>query len=267
MAYKDYSNEYYDISEKILELSDELSEEIVLTNIADQLSGKLEIFTEKTNYVSLFRRKYTEITSDVTFYDKEYVRTALEKVTTLVGDLMKMRYGISLGNDLDFYFPDDYLKDMETLYEFFYIRHFENLREYFYTQLQQNRWKFIENYSAQLQNDTHSKDIFVIGGKKKFVNNDDLVIVHFMNEIIDDIIAGSNSAYVLFDSMIALDPFEEFSARAGELLMDYGKGIIFEGDTLCYEKYMSVLKESQTRIELRNALLMRYLENVEIEEI
>ena len=79
MAYKDYSNEYYDISEKILELSDELSEEIVLTNIADQLSGKLEIFTEKTNYVSLFRRKYTEITSDVTFYDKEYVRNALEK--------------------------------------------------------------------------------------------------------------------------------------------------------------------------------------------
>ena len=68
-----------------------------------------------------------------------------------------------------------------------------------------------------MQNDTHSKDIFVVGGKKKFVNNDDLVIVHFMNEIIDDIIAGSNSAYVLFDSMIALDPFEEFSARAGEL--------------------------------------------------
>ena len=65
--------------------------------------------------------------------------THLKKVTTLVGDLMKMRYGISLGNDLDFYFPDDYLKDMETLYEFFYIRHFENLREYFYTQLQQNR--------------------------------------------------------------------------------------------------------------------------------
>jgi hypothetical protein len=116
-----------------------LSEEIVLTNIEDQLTEKLEIFTQKTNYISLFRRKYTEITSDVTFYDKEYVRMALEKVTTLVGSLIKTRYGVSLGNDLDFYFPDDYLKDMETLYEFFFIRHFDNLKDYFYTQLQQNK--------------------------------------------------------------------------------------------------------------------------------
>jgi hypothetical protein len=118
-----------------------------------------------------------------------------------------------------------------------------------------------------LQNETHSKDVFVIGGKKKFTDNNDLAIIHFIDEIISDIISGSNSAYVLFDSIISLDPFEEFNARAGELLMDYGKGIIFEGDTLCYEKYMSALKEGQTRIELRNSLLMKYLEDVEIEEI
>lgn len=139
MAYKDYKGEYYDISEKILELSDELSEEIVLTNIKDQLDGKLDIFTTKKNYVSLFRKKYTEITSDITFYDKDYIKGALTRVTLLVGDLLKERYGVKLGNDLDFYFPDDYLKDMETLYEFFFIRHFDNIKDYFYTQLQVNR--------------------------------------------------------------------------------------------------------------------------------
>jgi len=139
MAYKDYKDEYYDISEKILELSDELSEEIVLSNIGDQLDGKLEIFTDKMNYLSLFRKKYTEITTEAAFYDREYVRMALERVTTMVGGLLKARYGISLGNELDFYFPDNYLKDMETLYEFFFIRHFDNLKDYFFTQLQHNR--------------------------------------------------------------------------------------------------------------------------------
>jgi hypothetical protein len=139
MAYKEYKDEYYDISEKIMELSDELSEEIILSNIAEQLEGKMDIFTEKMNYVSLFREKYSEITSDTVFYDKEYIRGALTRVTVLVGGLLKGRYGVSLGNDLDFYFPDDYLKDMETIYEFFFIRHFENLKDYFFTQLQQNR--------------------------------------------------------------------------------------------------------------------------------
>jgi len=82
MAYKDYKDEYYDISQKILELSDALSEEIILTNIEDQLTGEMDIFVDKMNYLTLFRTKYTEITSETTFYDKAYVRDALTKVTT-----------------------------------------------------------------------------------------------------------------------------------------------------------------------------------------
>lgn len=266
MAYKEFKDEYYDISQKILELSDELSEEIVLTNIKDQLTGDMDIFIDKKNYLSLFRTKYTEITSETTFYDKEYVRSALTAVTDLVGGLMKARYGISLGNDLDFYFPDDYLKDMETLYEFFFARHFENLSNYFYTELIQNRNMLVKRYENAIQSDAHSKDVFVVSSKKKFKNNDDIVIIHFIDEIIDDIMVSVESAYVLFDSIIASDPFEEFNARAGELLLDYGKGFIFEGDRKCYELYMLPLKERNIRIELRNKLLMKYLETVEVEE-
>lgn len=118
-----------------------------------------------------------------------------------------------------------------------------------------------------MQEETHSKDVFVINAKKKFVDSGDITIIHFMNEIIDDIAASSNSAYVLFDSIVNLDPYEEFNARAGELLLDYGKGISFDGDTLCYAKYMEPLKDSQIKTELRNSILMRYLEETKVEEL
>jgi len=266
MAYLNRDEEYFDISEKILELSDELAEEIILTNIGDQLSSKLDLFTEKINYLTLFRRKYTEITSQNTFYDKVYVKETLTRVTDLVKDSILKRYGISLGTDLDFYFPDNYLKDMETLYEFFFIRHFENLVTYFNTELIKNHSNIVKRYEKLIQEDTHNKDIFVIQAKKKFKNIEDVIVLHFLNEIIDDIRDSMNSAYVLFDSIIATDPYEEFNVRASELLMNYGNGFIFEGDTKCYQMYMAPLKDQEVRNELRNAILMKYLETTEIEE-
>jgi hypothetical protein len=122
-----FEQEYFDISEKILKLSDELAEDIILTNIKDQLESKLDLFTDKLNYVTLFREKYSYITPENTFYDKNYIRTALLKVTELVSKLLESKYGVKLGTDLDYVFPDEYLKDMETMYEFFFIRHFKNL--------------------------------------------------------------------------------------------------------------------------------------------
>jgi hypothetical protein len=122
-----FEQEYFDISEKILKLSDELAEDIILTNIKDQLENKLDLFTDKLNYVTLFREKYSYITPENTFYDKNYIRTALLKVTELVSKLLESKYGVKLGTDLDYVFPDEYLKDMETMYEFFFIRHFKNL--------------------------------------------------------------------------------------------------------------------------------------------
>jgi len=266
MAYSDRDEEYFDISEKILELSDELAEEIILTNIEDQLSSKLDLFTEKINYLSLFRKKYTEITSQQTFYDKNYVKEALIRVTSLVKEAVLKRYGISLGTDLDFYFPDNYLRDMETLYEFFFIRHFENLVLYFNTELRKNRSNIIKRYEKVIQEEEHSKDIFVMQAKKKFKRLEDVTILHFLNEIIDDIKDSTRSAYILFDTIINTDPFEEFNAKALELLINYGNGFIFEGDSKCYDYYMAPLKDQEVKNELRNAILMSYLETVEIEE-
>ena len=43
--------EYYDTADRILRLSDELSEDIVLENISEQLNSKLTDQIDKINYV------------------------------------------------------------------------------------------------------------------------------------------------------------------------------------------------------------------------
>jgi hypothetical protein len=258
--------EYFDISEKIMRLSDELAEDIVLTNIGDQMEGPMDLFTDKINYVTLFRNKYSFVTPDNAFYDKNYIRTALIKVTDLVSRLLTQKYGVSLGTDLDFYFPDEYLKDMETLYEFFFIRHFDNLVDYFSNQLESRRDEFVERYLPVIQTEEHSKDVFVQNAKRKFKNFGDVVIMHFINEIIEDIRGYSPSAYVLFDSIVNSDSSEEYNSRMAELLENYGNKVVFEGDKESFSKYMSVLDNQEVRNEVRNEILMRYLEGAEIEE-
>jgi hypothetical protein len=259
-------NEYFDISDKILKLSDELAEDIILTNISDQLESKIDLFTDKINYMKLFRNKYSNINPENTFYDKNYIRSSLIKVTDLVNRLLNEKYGVKLGTDLDFYFPEDYLKDLEAMYEFFFIRHFENLVTYFNHQIEARREELIERFEQSIQEDVHSKDVFVLQAKKKFKNMDDIIIMHFINEIIDDVREYSPSAYVLFDTIINSDIEEEYNSMLAGMLENYGSQLVFSGDKESFNLYMSVLDDQEVRNELRNEIIMRYLEDVEIEE-
>jgi hypothetical protein len=257
-------DEYFDISEKILKLSDELSEKIVLSNIEEQLSAKMNLFSDKVNYLSLFKEKYSSVSPESSFYNENYIRNALLRVTDLVKSLLEKRYGVKLGTDIDFYFPDDYLSDMETLYEFFYIRHFENLINYFSTELEKNRQIYVDKYKGLFQEDIHSKDVFVIQAKKKFKNEDDVIVIHFINDIINDIRDSLESGYLLFERLIAMDRFEDYHQRMDKLLLSYGEGIVFEDDKKVYKLYMSPLKDSEIKNELRNTILMKYLQSVEL---
>jgi len=263
---KDYNEELFDISDRILQLSDELSEEIILANIKDQLESELELFVDKKNYLTLFREKYAEITPENSFYDKSYVQEALERVTGLVKMNLQKRYRLTLGKELDFYFPEQYLIDMENIYEFFFIRHFENLVTYFNTELKRTRPQIIDRYSKIFQEEEHSKDVFVLQAKKKFKNRRDVIVMHFISDIINDIVESNKSAYVLFEKIIAADPYEEVNSIVNNLLVDYGNGISFEGDVFCYELYMKPLENQEIRNELRNKVLMKYLETCEVEE-
>jgi len=265
MAKNIHEEEYFDISDKILTLSDELSEEIIMTNIRDQLQSNLDAFSDKINYISLFKEKYATITPESSFYDKNYIQDVLESVTEIVKTEFEKKYRLGLGKDIDFYFPREYLRDMEALYEFFFIRHFNNLADYFFSELKRTRPQIIERYNKEFQKDEHAKDIFVLQMRKKFKDPNDVLVIHFIDNILEDIKNASQSAFMLFDTILNIDPYEHTNNKIKELMTNYGNGLNFSGDKLCYDLYMKPLDLQTIKNEIRNFVAMKYLETCEIE--
>lgn len=257
---------YFDTSEKILALSDRLAEEIILENIEEQLTSELDTLNRRINYVSLFREKYAEITPEDECYDEEYMKESLARIALVIGENIKTRYGVEIGTDLEFTTPAEYLNDMETLYEFLFIRHYENLIDYIRHELYKNRQNYINMYSSLMEEEKHSKDLFVVQSKKKFKNKDDVLIMHFLNEIVRDIKDSTNSAYDLFSSICALDIFEEFNSRMSQLLVNYGNKIVLNNDLESAKMYLRPLDNPLVFSEVRNAILISYLEGCELDE-
>lgn len=256
----------YDTGEKILSLSDRLAEDIILDNIEEQLEGPLDPLNTCINYISLFKTKYQSIDPDDEDYDRDYIYDAISRVGIKVGEGLKERYSVELGTDLDYENPIDYLTDMETLYEFCFIRNYQNLVDYFKSELYKHKESFIEAYTPLMEEDLHSKDLFVVQSKKKFKNKDDVLIMHFMNEIIDDIRSNVSSGYDLFLAIANLDLYEEYNNKMNEMLINYGNKIVLNNDAETAKKYLEPLENPDVYSELRNTILIDYLEGCELND-
>lgn len=257
---------FFDTSEKILKLNDVLAENIIIENIGEQLQTDLNVLDDnRINYVTLFREKYGAIEPSDPYYDEEYLKMSLAKVATLLATGIKETYGIELGEDLEFTTPAQYLEDMETLYEFLFIRHYSNLVDYLKYKLRKNRVNFINSYKSRMNEEPHAKDLFVIQSKKKFKNYDDVLIIHFLNEILMDISTSTTSAYDLFRNIVDLDLYEEYNNKMSELLINYGNKIVINDDATSAKLYMKPLNNISCFSEIRNAILMSYLEECELE--
>lgn len=253
-----------DIASRILSLSDSLSEEIVLTNINDHISGNSP-WPGRINYISSYREKVEDARTDPDNLDlSEFIREITERVIATVLDGLKKNYSVSIGRDLeesnDIY---KYLEDIETLYEFFFVRNYENVKDILYKTLITKRQYFIDRY-RELYND-QDEDLFITTQKKKFKNFDDVLICNFISDIIYDIMEMYESGYELFKAIVNLDLYEVFNNRMLDLLINYGEGIVFLSDAKASEKYFAILQDKDTFIEIRNEILLKYLENVEVD--
>ena len=194
----------------------------------------------------------------------EFIREITERVIATVLDGLKKNYSVSIGRDLeesnDIY---KYLEDIETLYEFFFVRNYENVKDILYKTLITKRQYFIDRY-RELYND-QDEDLFIMTQKKKFKNFDDVLICNFISDIIFDIMEMYESGYELFKAIVNLDLYEVFNNRMLDLLINYGEGIVFLSDAKASEKYFAILQDKDTFIEIRNEILLKYLENVEVD--
>lgn len=262
----DPDEEYLDVTERILKLSDRLSEDIILHNIEEQLDSKMVPYAKRVNYVTLFKKKVNKLNTNSVIYNKGYIEEIAERVKDLVLEKMEDKFSVSIGNTSDFYFYPEFLDDLENLYEFVFVRQFENLVKYFLFMIRKMKTQIVTRFSAEMADEENANDIFVSTMRKKFKNESDVIILHFISEIVDFIIESSDSAYDLYTDIANLDPFETVSIHILKMLENYGNGIVFKNDITAYQKYFEPLQDQEVRNEFLNEIKMKYLEDCTLNE-
>lgn len=252
------------ISSRILNLSDQLAEEIILENINMHISGEAS-WVGRTNYLTLYREKVEEAFMDPDNLDlKEFISEITERVIVVTLSGLKQRYSVTMGQDLeDATDILTYLKDIETLYEFFFVRNYENLKDLIYHTLITKKSQFVAQYQELYED--QEEDLFIATEKKKFKNFSDALICNFITDIIYDIKEMYHSASDLFNAIVNLDLYENYNNQMNDLLIKYGDKIVFLSDTKAADKYFSLINNKEIFIMLRNDVLYKYLENVEVE--
>lgn len=255
----------YDISDRIFELRDEVSLDIISRNISDMFDMPKNY--ETTNYVTKFKEKYNILKETSDFEnDAEILNSSLQELTQLVLTNLNVKYHVGLGLDIDDDLVidiDEYLNDVETLYNFFIVRHYSNVRDYFKSKLMQNKLNFIEKYKMALDDKTYD-DLFLSQDKKKFNDVSDAVIIHFINDIISDIRSEVTSGFDLFKEIVHLDLYEEFNNRMNEMIENYGNKLIILEDHKAADAYLAILNDDEINVTLRNDLLSMFLSDISL---
>lgn len=257
---------FMDTGERIMALDDALAIDIILDDITQDLSSDLRVLGPRVNYVTMFKRRCESIGRDDDLYDEDHIREDLSKVSATIEDGLNKRFLVRLGTDTDYTTPEERLDDMETLYEFLFIRQSENIVDYMKHMLNANKANFVSTYKKVMANDDSSKDIFLMQSKKRFKKEEDAIITHFINEILTDIKDSTNSAYDLFRTIADLDMYEEFNNRMSEMIINYGDKLVIDDDIRAAKAYMAPLDDQATFAEIRNAVLMDYVESCELSE-
>ena len=264
---QDNSDYIYDISERIFELRDEMSFDIISKNILDSFDEPKNY--ETLNYVSKFKEKYLELKDkDLFVGDEEIINNALSELSSLVIENLKSKLFVGIGNELDdglYVNINEYLDQVETLYNFFVVRRYTNIKDYFKSKILQNKLAFIEKYKMALDDKTYD-DLFLAQDKRKFRDISDAIIIHFINDIIGDIKSTITSAYDFFKDIVNLDFYEEFNNRFNEMLVNYGTDLLIIDNTGAAEAYLSILDNPEIYVSLRNDLLSLFLQDAQLSD-
>ena len=254
----------FDISDRIFELRDRTSIDLISKNINDAFSENSVI--EGVNYVTKFKERY-DFLKDLNEYDGDVdiLNGSLQELCDIVAANLSAKRHVALGKSIDdgtVIDPDAHLADIETMYEFFVVRRYANVRDYFKSRFIKNKIDFVERYKDAL--DGKDGDVFLAQDKRKYKDVSDAIIIHFANDIISDIRSEIAGGYDFFKSVVDLDLYEEFNSRMSGLLTNYGSSFVVVDDAKAAEDYLSFLDDDEVAITLRNDILSTILQEADI---
>lgn len=253
------------VSDRIFELRDELSLDIISRNVVDKFNEP-KIY-ETTNYVTKFKETYNLLKESTWFDgDESIINNAVQELTDLIILNLNDKFSVGVGQDIDdnlIIDLDEFLDHIECLYNFFIVRRYTNIADYFKAKLIQNKFDILERYKMAMDDKTYS-DLFLSQDKKKYDDSANAIIVHYIGDIISDIRSEITSAYNFFKEIVNLDLYEEYNNRMNELLINYGAEFVIYNDQEAVEKYLSILDNDEVFVSLRNELLSKFLEDARL---
>lgn len=254
----------FDISDRIFELRDQTSIDLISKNINDAFSENSVI--EGTNYVTRFKERYDMLKGQSKYDgDIDILNNSLQELCEIVSANLSVKRHVAPGKSIDddaITDLDSYLADIETLYEFFVVRRYTNVRDYFKSRFIKGKVDFVERYKDAL--DGKDGDVFLAQDKKKYKDISDAIVIHFANDIISDIRSEIAGGYDFFKNIVDLDLYEEFNSRMSDMLINYGSSFAVVDDAKAAEDYLSFLDDDEVAVTLRNDILTAILQEADI---
>lgn len=257
------SNLLYDITDRIFELRDQLSLDIISKNIIENIDNPVTYRT--INYVTKFKENYNRIKEENLFNnDLEIINEYFAELSQLILTKLSLKFNVTIGNNINddtVMDIDSYIDKLETMYEFFVVRRYDNIRDYFKVQLLKNKINFVEKYKNVLEENNAHEDIFFNINKKKFSDPVASIIIYYVDDIVSDIQSNIVSAYDFFKDIISLDLFEEYNNRMNDMIINFGNDLMILNDTEAVNQYLSILNDKEIRITLENDILATILDD------
>lgn len=257
------SNLLYDITDRIFELRDQLSLDIISKNIIENIDNPVTYRT--INYVTKFKENYNRIKEENLFNnDLEIINEYFAELSQLILTKLSLKFNVTIGNNINddtVTDIDSYIDKLETMYEFFVVRRYDNIRDYFKVQLLKNKINFVEKYKNVLEENNAHEDIFFNINKKKFSDPVASIIIYYVDDIVSDIQSNIVSAYDFFKDIISLDLFEEYNNRMNDMIINFGNDLMILNDTEAVNQYLSILNDKEIRITLENDILATILDD------
>lgn len=251
-----------DESQRIFELRDSLSIDIISKNIVERF--KNPSMFETINYVDIFKKNFDNALAnpgtdnDVTIL----TQTASELCSIVNGNLSKTfnaSVGINYSED-GTATTDELLEAISDLYEFFVIRRYENICDYLVLEITKNKADYIERYKDVLT-EAEYNDLFLTQDRKKYKNISDAILIHFIDSIISDVASQVTSGLDFFKKLVNMDLYEVVNNKLNDMFINIGPEFIVSNDHNAAVSYLSLLDNQEVAVNMRCDVLKKLLQD------
>lgn len=259
----DDSDELYSEENRLFDLREQLSEELIVSNIIEAFEQKDSI-RPNMNYIKILIDNYNAIKSRDNKYecDNAYINDIVLKIANKFTELLRENFGVALSTDItmdNMINLDKYLERLETLYEFFIVRRSENISDYLINKIFTDRDAVYERYKNKLTPKDQA-DLFYGINKKKYHSAGGAAFLQFLDDAIGDFISEVDDAYTLFNNIINLDIFEYYNNNMNDILNDFIDNLVYiDTSSEIIKKYFSIINNKESYAELRANIYLEYV--------